>query len=165
MRRRGERRGYNAIIKLKYPEIIYDVDFISWKVAQSHVSDNPVMQAEMSTDKESSDWASREIDTAVENAKSQISAYVVDDSRMSTDDIDNPNEWDIVLQMEEDWKGSIKRMTMYLHKYVVNYVLSEWFMMVKPDESPAYTASAEAALDGLLSEARVGVVENVFFNI
>ena len=94
-----EKRGFSCALKLLRSEIVYDVDYISWKVAQCRISEEG-SRAEAQTDQENSDWLTRQVETALDNAKDRISAYVVEMSRMQTDEDENRDEWDIVLYME-----------------------------------------------------------------
>ena len=64
--------GYDCVVKLLRSELVYDIDFISWKVAKCRVSENAEAQAEAQTDGESTGWLNRYIETAVDNVKSAL---------------------------------------------------------------------------------------------
>lgn len=159
-----EKRGFSCALKLLRSEIVYDVDYISWKVAQCRISEEE-SRAEAQTDQENSDWLTRQVETALDNAKDRISAYVVEMSRMQTDEDENRDGWDIVLYMEPGWRGSSKTMNTYIHRYVVDFVLTEWFKMTMPEETAIYVASAEGWLDRFINEARDVVVKDVIFRL
>ena len=72
----NNRRGYVCVIKLRREEIQYDVDFISWKLANCRVADSEEERAERQTDEESRDWMGRQIETAFDTVISKIRAYV-----------------------------------------------------------------------------------------
>lgn len=157
-------RGLSCALKLIRNEIVYDVDYTSWKVAQCRISDE-ISRSEAQTDEENSDWLTRQVETAIENAKARISVYVVDMARMQTDEDEHKEEWNIVLYMEPGWRGNVKVMNTYMHRFVTDFVLSEWFKMTMPDEAGVYAVSADEWLDQIVNEARKVVVKNVIFRL
>lgn len=166
--RKRDGRMYEAAVLLRKDEIVFDVDFISWKVAKCRITDNAQMEAEVSTDDESSDWISRTIEEAVDNAKSEMGYAVVERSRMQDNvpDSEDTGEWVFVLRIRKDgWTGNIRPMKTYLHRYVVNFVLSRWFMMVLPSEASMYAGLADEYLEKAVAEVNKGFVRNVFFNL
>ena len=56
-------------------------------------------------------------------------------------------------------------MNTYIHRYVVDFVLTEWFKMTMPEETAIYVASAEGWLDRFINEARDVVVKDVIFRL
>lgn len=166
--RKREVRMYEAAVILRREEILFDVDFVSWKVAKCQITDNPQQEAEVSTDDESSDWINRTIEAAVDNAKSEIGYAVVERSRMQDNvpDQEEMDEWRVVLSIrKEGWTGNVRSLKTYLHHYVVNFVLSRWFIMVLPSEASVYAGLSDEYLEKAVAEVNKGFVRNVFFNL
>lgn len=161
------RRGYVCVVKLRREEIQYDVDFISWKLAKCRVAESEEERAERQTDDESRDWMGRQIETAFDMVKSKIRAYVSGiGSRISSNSKDgNASEWNMELLMEPGWRGEVKQLCSYVHKYVVAYVLSEWFRMTLPGEAQAYVEECDAWMNKIVSEVRNVQVKDVIFRL
>ena len=140
--------------KLNYDNILYDVDYTTWKVAKCRVVD-PQAQAEAQTDNENMRWFNRQYETAVEHIKSRLRAYVV-----PTEDIS-----DITFKFGDTWRGNISSLMTYIHRYIVDYILYEWFKMTMPNEAPAYLTSADAWEYKAILEARSEDVSNVYFRL
>lgn len=158
--------GYGCIMKLLRSEVEYDVDFISWKTARCRITDSAEQRAEAQTDKENADWLTRQVELAVAEVKRRISAYVDEHChRAQTDELKEQEEYVVLLRMERGWRGDVKRMNMFFHKYVVDSVLAEWFRMVMPEEYAGYAASAEHWMDELVNEAKSVVIGPVVFRL
>ena len=156
--------GYDCVVKLLRSELVYDIDFISWKVAKCRVSENAEAQAEAQTDGESTGWLNRYIETAVDNVKSALGIYVNEPCmRVQTDYVSSEEEWTIVLRMESGWRGNVKNLKTCIHGYVVNYVLSYWFEMTLPDEAGKYHMFSEQMLRKVVMLSRNVVVTDVKF--
>ena len=156
--------GYDCVVKLLRSELVYDIDFISWKVAKCRVSENAEAQAEAQTDGESTNWLNRQIETAVDNVKSELGIYVNEPCmRVQTDHVESEEEWTIVLRMESGWRGNVKNLKTYIHGYVVNYVLAYWFEMTLPDEAGKYHVLSEQMLRKVVLMSRNVVATDVKF--
>lgn len=161
------RRGYVCVVKLRREEVLYDVDFISWKLAKCRVAESEEERAERQTDEESYDWIGRQIETAFDEVKSKIRAYVARiKSRVSSNSKDgNIDEWNLELIMEHGWRGEPKQLCTYMHNYVVSYVLAKWFGITLPSEVANYVQEYNYWMDKIVSEARNTQVKNVIFRL
>lgn len=161
------RRGYVCVVKLRREEVLYDVDFISWKLAKCRVAESEEERAERQTDEESYDWIGRQIETAFDEVKSKIRAYVTRiKSRVSSNSKDgNIDEWNLELIMEHGWRGEPKQLCTYMHNYVVAYVLAKWFGITLPSEAANYVQEYNYWMDKIVSEARNTQVKNVIFRL
>lgn len=161
------RRGYVCVVKLHREEVLYDVDFISWKLAKCRVAESEEERAERQTDEESYDWIGRQIETAFDEVKSKIRAYVTRiKSRVSSNSKDgNIDEWNLELIMEHGWRGEPKQLCTYMHNYVVAYVLAKWFGITLPSEAANYVQEYNYWMDKIVSEARNTQVKNVIFRL
>lgn len=134
-------------------EILYNVNFVTWKVAKCRIAEIEA-QAEAQTDGENTRWFNNEYDTAVEYIKSKLQAYIV------------PTEDDTFhFAFPEAWRGNIKALMTYIHRFIANYILYEWFKMTIPNEAATYLASATDWEDKIINEARSEDVRNVFFRL
>lgn len=166
MRGRDKRniRGYNCVVKILLAEVEYDVNFISWKVAQCRVIENSESKSEVQMDSESHDWLMRQIETAIGNVEAKLSAYMDEyGARLQTNEVEDVNEWIVVLMMEKGWRGNVKRLNSFIHNYVTNFVLSEWFKMTLPEEMSTYVTYANEWLHKAIMEARSTIINDVKF--
>lgn len=151
-------RRRRIVVKAKKDEVIYDIDFISWKLAKCRV-ENAEQQAESQTDGEASDYITRQIETAVANAKGALHPFVVNDKgTMLDDEMVDTNEWFIVFDFGSEFAGSTPKLCNLFHRYIVDFTLAEWFKLVLPNEAANYYASAEDWLERFKSEARTTVL-------
>lgn len=63
------------------------------------------------------------------------------------------------------WKGNFEALGNYIHRYIVDFILYEWFKISLPSEAAVYLASAEKWKDKIVNEARSEDVRNVFFRL
>lgn len=149
-----------VVVKAKKDEVLYDIDFISWKLAKCRI-EQPEQQAEAQTDSESADYIIRQIETAVANAKGALHPMVVNDKGILLDDETTEcNEWFIVFEFGKEFAGSTQKLCNLFHRYIVDFALAEWFKLVLPNEAANYYASAEDWLERFKSEARTTVLIN-----
>ena len=155
--------GQEIMIRLLYTELKYDIDFITWKTAQS-IEDGK-QKFEMQTDEESADWIVRSIDEAVNAIKKSLKAYLPHRSRMRTNECEKRDSWDIHLIMEPGWQGDAECLAVLMHRYVVDYVASQWYSMVKDADNVYYNVSADDTLSKIVDEARACDIEGVMFHL
>lgn len=149
--------------KFLLTEIKYDVKFDSWlkqrtlnAEAKNTTKKEEVESVHYAYDNDNAeDWLVRQIDSAVNTIYGELPWCTEDYSRMDSDEIlDNPTEWAIHFHFSEHWRGSMRAIKTYAHKYIVNYVLSQWYRAENLQATAVYTADAEKALEDLLYEAR-----------
>ena len=188
-------------ISIRRKDILYDVNFISWKTAKCRIEDAEA-RAEAQTDDEGAVWFERMLETAVNHLKAnlrwciygstgtivnnaikqRVVTYgekdypeVEQDYSLFSDDataLESPTE--IKLPIEEyvlrfalpsNWRGNFDALANYVHRYIVDYILFEWFKITLPDEAPKYLASSEDWENKIINEARSEDVTNVFFRL
>lgn len=63
------------------------------------------------------------------------------------------------------WRGNFESLGNYIHRYIVDYILFEWFKMTLPNEASTYLASATEWERKIINEARSEDVSNVYFRL
>jgi hypothetical protein len=71
----------------------------------------------------------------------------------------------IDFTFSSSWKGNFESLGNYIHRYIVDYILYEWFKMTLPSEATVYLASADQWENKVINEARSDDVRNVFFRL
>lgn len=69
------------------------------------------------------------------------------------------------LKFSDHWRGNFESLGNYIHRYIVDFILYEWFKITLPSEAPAYLTSAEQWESKIINEARSEDVRNVFFRL
>lgn len=186
---------------IKRNEVLYDVNFISWKTAKCRIVDAEA-QAEAQTDDEGHEWFERQLSTAVDHLKSRLRwciaehmGTIVDDTikqkalaygdegypSVSQDPSTFADDEEFLsaaaeihipmpehifrFKFSENWKGNFNALGNYIHRYIVDFILYEWFKMTMPSEASVYLASAENWESKVVNEARSEDVRNVFFRL
>ena len=191
----------NKALTIKRNEVLYDINFISWKTAKCRITE-PESQAEAQTDDESKEWFERQLATAVDHLKGQLRwcirehtgtiidntiktkvliygeedypAVGQDPSTFEDDEafLDAPKEKHIPIpehifrfRFSDSWRGNFEALGNYIHRYIVDYILYEWFKMTLPSEASVYLASAGQWESKIINEARSEDVRDVFFRL
>ena len=186
---------------VKRNEVLYDVNFTSWKTAKCRIVE-PEAQAEAQTDDENHEWFERQLATAVDHLKGRLrwcihehTGTIIDDtikkkalvygeedypavsqdpSTFEDDEafLDAPTEKHIPMpehtfrfRFSDAWRGNFEALGNYIHRYIVDYILYEWFRITLPSEASVYLASAEQWEDKIINEARSEDVRNVYFRL
>lgn len=126
-------------------KVIYDVNFTTWKIAKVRLFDNEQAQFEAQTDGENSKWFDRYFEWAMSDIASELSPFITYSSES--------NGYDLSFHFSDVWNGSSARLANYIHHYIVDYILYEWFKMTMPNESATYLASAETWKTKAIEEA------------
>lgn len=140
-------------VTIKTSDILYDVDYTTWKVAKCRIAE-PQAQSEAQTDNDNMRWFRRQYETALNYIKGRLRVYVVPN--------DDPNTIEFKFN---NWKGDINALSTYIHRFIVDYILFEWFKMTIPTEAQTYLTSANAWEEKMMNEARSEDVSNVFFRL
>lgn len=74
-------------------------------------------------------------------------------------------EWIINLVMERGWRGDPRRLAVYIHRFVVDSVLSFWYRMVDPSRVQMYASQKEVDRRNIINEARETQVKDVYFRL
>lgn len=150
------------LIKLILEEIKYDVKFDSWQ--KSKVFNRNLKNQNKDAEKvgiaynndDANDWLVRQIDTAINNIYGELAWCTREYDRYETNQIEEqtPTEWSIHLEFPCSWAGSMRAMKSHAHKYVVSYVLAQWYRAGDVGSAESYIADADNALTRLYQEAR-----------
>lgn len=191
----------NKALSIKRKEVLYDVNFISWKTAKCRVTE-PEAQAEAQTDDENKEWFERQLATAVDHIKGKLQWCIHEHTGTITDNtikthaipygeegnesipqdptsfdddeafLDAPAELHVPIpehvfrfRFSDTWRGDFDALSEYIHRYIVDYILYEWFKMTLPNEAATYLASATDWEDKIINEARSEDVRDVFFRL
>ena len=112
--------------------------------------------AEAFSEDENTEWFSGVYATAVEQLVDRLAFCM----KQSDEDANVLN-----FTFSNNWRGSMSVLANYIHRYIVDYILFEWFSMTFPDKSANYLASAESWKSKIVNEARSEDVSNVFFRL
>lgn len=74
-------------------------------------------------------------------------------------------EYTLRFAFSDEWRGSFESMSNYIHRYIVDYILYEWFKMTLPNEAATYLASSTEWESKIINEARSEDVRNVYFRL
>ena len=191
----------NKAFTAKRNEILYDVNFISWKTANCRITEAE-SRAEAQTDDEGHEWFERQLATAVDHLKGRlrwcinehlgtITDNTIKMKEVSYGDADYPEEAQDPTTFTDDegflsapavkyitipeyifrftfspsWRGNFEALGNYIHRYIVDYILYEWYRTTMPNEAAVYLASAEAWESKVINEARSEDVGNVYFRL
>jgi hypothetical protein len=188
-------------LAIKRDEVLYDVNFISWKTAKCRVTDTAA-QAEAQTDDENHAWFERQLATAVDHLKGKLKWCIHEHTGTITDNtiktygipygeegneeieqdptefyddfefIEAPARKHIPIpkhvfrfRFSDAWQGNFEALSNYIHRYIVDYILYEWFKITMPNEAAAYLVSSDAWESKVINEARNEKVSNVYFRL
>lgn len=131
---------------IAYQDVLYDVDYASWKIANVRIADDK-LRAEAQTDEENLRWFKRQYKIAIQHIYDMLNTLAV--KQDVADDSDNT----ISFLFPVEWAGNIDVLAGYMHHYVVDYILAQWFAMTMPDEANRYMLSVEAWKGKIIEEA------------
>jgi hypothetical protein len=151
----------DCAVKILLTEVKYEVKFDTWlkeKILNAEEKnrnkERKVVDYAYKNDK-AEDWLVRKIQDAVDNVNGELRWCIVEPARLQSDEIlDNPDEWTIHLRFSPLWFGSLRALKMDIHRYVCEYVLSQWYRIVQPQMGLAYLESANEYLTKAYNEAR-----------
>lgn len=123
---------------ISYMDVLYDVDFITWKVANVRMADNKEAASEAQTDKENERWFQRQYKVAVEHVRDTLRPHIYLNVEVVGDG-DNT----LLFRFSNAWTGSISALMSYIHHYIVDFILYEWFRMTMPNEASSYLTTSE----------------------
>lgn len=123
---------------ISYKDVLYDVDFITWKVANVRMADNKEAASEAQTDKDNERWFQRQYKVAVEHMRDTLRPHIYLNAEVVGDG-DNT----LLFRFSNAWTGSISALMSYIHHYIVDFILYEWFRMTMPNEASSYLTTSE----------------------
>lgn len=123
---------------ISYKDVLYDVDFITWKVANVRMANNKEAASEAQTDKENERWYQRQYKVAVEHMRDTLRPHIYLNAEVVGDGDNILN-----FRFSQSWTGSISALMSYIHHYIVDFILYEWFRMTMPNEASSYLTTSE----------------------
>lgn len=166
-------KGENVCaITLFRNEIIYDIDFTANRIARVNITDDEIKKVEESkkaaliTTEDISkdlkqDFVDRLIRHAITDVRKKMTYAIRDDlSRMATNEIDvQEPHYDIVFSFEKGWQGSPQALCDYIHSYIVNHSLKEWFEITLPQYAATFAKRADDDIKQIQSIGRQVVLD------
>lgn len=150
----------DALVRLRWNEIEYDVKFDTW--ARGNTREKPDEKLLYRGGK-MTDWLLRQVQNAVDNIAGALRWCVVDHAHITDDEIleEAIDYWEIRFRWPGHWHGSENALKGFAHQYVVQSALHAWYQMVGlPSEG--YQQAAELALANLYRSARKTSVDTNF---
>lgn len=137
----------DASIQVVYDDVLYDVDYTTWKIANVRITDSE-SRAEAQTDGGNEKWHKRHYKLAVEQVKSILRPFLSNTNSVSDSETNT-----IQLRFSNKWTGSFDVIQNCVHHFVVDTILAEWFSMTMPDAAASHVASVESWKEKMLNEA------------
>ena len=145
------------IITLKRDELVYDIDFITYKVAKVHFRDGlSEVAGEVATSESDKDYVDRLLMSGMERMKDELRWCVVSERANAASDrlCGCRKDYDLVLNTGEDWRGEASVVASLAHDYVVSDVVGNLLRQVAPDMAPLYEEQAQSRLNRLYGYMR-----------
>lgn len=134
---------------ISYKNVLYDVDFTTWKIANVRMADNKEAASEAQTDQENERWFQRQYKVAVEHVRDTLRPHVYLNAEIKGND-DNT----LQFRFSKAWTGSISALMSYIHHYIVDFILYEWFRLTMPNEAASFLTTSEDWKAKALTEAQ-----------
>jgi hypothetical protein len=134
---------------ISYEDVLYDVDFTTWKMANVRMADNKEAASEAQTDKENERWFQRQYKVAIEHVRDTLRPHVYLNAEIKEND-DNTFQF----RFSKAWTGSISALMSYIHHYIVDFILYEWFRLTMPNEAASFITTSEDWKAKALTEAQ-----------
>ena len=145
------------LITLKKNELLYDIEYMSYKVAKVHFLDTqPQSAAEVTVAEDDRDFVDRLLHSAFANVNDTLQWCV--DSRprtVATDKVcPDVKEYDLVLNIDDKRRTIADALCSAIHDYVVHHALYHYMLMTAPAFAPSFAALAESDINKAYSLAR-----------
>ena len=151
----------DAAVKIYLSEVKYEVKFDTWRSEKSVNDELKTRNKQTSKvntaydDDRAEDWLVRKIQDAIDNVYGECRWCIHDRSQFESDEIlENPTEWTIHFIFADSWRGSVKALKRHVHRYICEYVLSQWYRAAQPGVAATYSYSADEELSKVYEEAR-----------
>ncbi len=145
------------LITLKKNELVYDIEFMSYKVAKVHfLESNPQTAPEMAASSDDRDYIDRLLESAVANVKAQLQWCVEERRHDAATDMVSPDkrEYDIVLNIDDSLSRMAEPLCSAIHDYVVHYALYRFLLVTATDYAPPFASLAESDINQAYNLAR-----------
>lgn len=133
---------------ISYSDILFDVDYNTWKTANVRIADAEG-KAEAQTDDSNARWFRRHYKVAVEQVIDILRPFILLSRVSVNDNRDNTLEF----RFPKQWTGSVTVIMGYVHHFIAEYILSEWYTMTIPDAAATHLTAAETWKGKIIDEA------------
>lgn len=155
------RRFLEVAVLLTKSELIYDIEFVTNRIAKVNAVDAEGNASRLAGDitaegGENLDYLYRLIMSACKKLRSSTSWASGVRGRMVVSDMipSDISDWTFVFHVPEHWRGEVDVLASLCHDYVKNRVASDWLKMVAPRMSDNFEFAAEEALRDVRYELR-----------
>lgn len=129
---------------ISYKDVLYDVDFTTWKVGNVRMTDKK-SAFEVQTDSENEVWFQRQYEIATKQIIDALRPNVEIPTSINSN-ADN--------KLTFAFYGDTHALMGYIHHYIVDFILYEWFKLTLPNEAGAYLATSEDWKTKAINEAQ-----------
>ncbi len=145
------------LISLKKNELLYDIEYMSYKVAKVHFLDGqPQSVADVAVARDDHDFIDRLLHSAFANVKEKIQ-WCVDrrPHRVATDMLrPGRHDYDLVLDVNDKRREMADSICSAVHDYVVHHVLHRFLAMTAPEFSDMFADMAENDIERVYNLCR-----------
>lgn len=143
-------------VKIFINKLLYDITFSTYMLgeglSEEQAKERYMVQSATDSDREGKVF--RFIDKAWHNILEQISAYVYQEQTDSLT-VDNnviiPDCLNLTLNIDNAIPNhSCEAISGYIHSYIVNYVLWNWFLLTKREDVKLYIDLANKDMDNII---------------
>ena len=108
----------------------------------------------------------RQVNDALSEATGHLRAFSPwVQSRDVHEDLKEIKKLILNLVMERGWRGDPRRLAVYIHRFVVDSVLSFWYRMVDPSRVQMNDSQKEEERRNIINEARETQDKDVYFRL
>lgn len=147
----------DIVITLNKESLTYSIDYMTYKVAKVHFSDqSPELAAEVSSTPSDKDYMDELTASGLENVRSELRWCVAGKNRVAGNDCVCPNvgEYDIVLRVGDGNGLDPQTLGRMIHDYVAYYVAYRYLLLTAPSVAASFAALAEAELNKVYMHVR-----------
>ena len=147
----------DIVITLKKDALRYSIDYMTYKVAKVHFSDQtPELAAEVASTPSDQDYMDELTESGLENVRGELRWCVADKNRVAGDDCVCParGEYDIVLRVRDDSGVDPQTLGRMIHDYVAFYVAYRYLLLTVPAVAASLAALADAELNKVYNHVR-----------
>ena len=146
------------LITLKKNELIYDIEYMSWKIAKVHVlNEQPQAAPSVAVNQDDDrDFVDRLIESALANVKHELQWCIDSRHHCVANDEVNPDrsDYDLVLNIDDQRQKLSDALCSAIHDYVACYATYRCLLLSAPSFAPSMAALAESHINRAYSLAR-----------
>ena len=147
------RGGSDYMLHLIWAELEYDVKHALWRRGKVASIAGDQTKITVLTD-DDTDFLLRSFSASVSDLREKLVPYVYDESRMASDELmDAPDEYNMSLRFDDDWRGSARVLCDAAHAYVCDVALRDILTLADDALAQWYDEKANKALRTVYNEA------------